>query len=503
MLHATLGHRILARMHGRFLLLFCLLILGLGGTVGRHVSPVHAAGSLLGSASTFAVLGASTVTNTGPSAITGDLGVSPGTAITGFPPGTVTGGAIHAGDAVATQAHSDLATAYGVIAGDFSPPANDLSGQDLGGLTLFPGVYHFANAAALSTILTLDAQGNPNAVFVFQITNTLITASNSSVHLINGANAENVYFQVGSSATLGTNTAFQGNILADVSVTITTGASILNGRALAVMGAVTLDTNAVTVPPPVIIPTPPAPRAPTKITPVLTWATPAAITFGTVLGAGQLDASTSVPGTFTYSSPPGSMLAVGNYLMTVLFTPFDTVDYNAASALVYLTVLAAPPVTATAITVAAIPSPTAVPPTVTAPLAPATATPVPATATAAASPVPVMVIHNERHTIVGGLATACGLSDNLTWPYQPGCLTTSTVWLPHAQVAYTITYPDGTTQQATDTADSRGHSLQVFAVHYLPPVGAPRGPMTIAHITAIGTLGTLTMQAGIRFAAIR
>ena len=189
------------------------------------------------------VLGASTVTNTGATAIVGDVGVCPGSAITGFPPGVITGGALHAGDAVASQAHTDLVTAYGVIAGEASPPANDLTGQDLGGLTLTPGVYHFDTSAPLTGILTLDAQGNPNARFDFQIGTTLITASNSAVQLINGAQSDNVYFQVGSSATLGTNTAFEGNILADQSITLTTGASMLDGRALALVGAVTMDTN--------------------------------------------------------------------------------------------------------------------------------------------------------------------------------------------------------------------------------------------------------------------
>jgi uncharacterized repeat protein (TIGR01451 family) len=201
----------------------------------------------LGSAADFAVLGASTVTNTGVTNIVGNVGVSPGTAITGFPPGVITG-TVHAGDAVATQAHADLVTAYGVIAGEASPAANLLSGQDLGGLTLMPGVYHFATSATLSGILTLDAQGNPNARFDFQIGTTLITGNGSSVHIINGGQADNVYFQVGSSATLGTNTAFQGNILADQSVTLTTGASMSEGRALALVGAVTMDTNQVSAP---------------------------------------------------------------------------------------------------------------------------------------------------------------------------------------------------------------------------------------------------------------
>ena len=203
----------------------------------------------LGAAQTFTVLGATTVTSTGLSTIVGDVGVSPGTAVTGFPPGVVTGGTIHSNDAVAMQAHSDLAIAYGVLAGEV--PTTDLSGQDLGGLTLAPGVYHFATSAMLSAgtkILTLDAQGNPDARFDFQIGTTLTTASLSSIRLINGAQDNNVFFQVGSSATLGTFTAFEGSILANTSITLTTGASLVHGRALALNAAVTLDTNNVSVP---------------------------------------------------------------------------------------------------------------------------------------------------------------------------------------------------------------------------------------------------------------
>jgi len=202
--------------------------------------------SLLGSAESFAVLGGSTVTNTGPSAIQGDVGVSPGTAITGFPPGTVTMGSIYAGGAVPAQAQLDATAAYNKFAS--LAPNSNLTGQNLGGLTLTPGVYHFDSSAQLTGGLTLNALGNPNAMFVFQIGSTLTTASASSVHLINGADGCNVYWQVGSSATLGTTTAFTGSILADASITLDTGSSITDGSALAQTGAVTLDDNFISSP---------------------------------------------------------------------------------------------------------------------------------------------------------------------------------------------------------------------------------------------------------------
>ncbi len=195
----------------------------------------------LGTAQGFAVLGAAAVTNTGPTIINGDLGVSPGAAITGFPPGIVNG-TIHAADAVAAQAHSDANTAYNSLAGQ---PCNTiLTGQDLGGMTLVPGVYCFASSAQLSGTLTLNGQGNPNAIFIFKIGSTLTTATNSSVVFINGGTPCNVFFQVGSSATLGTGTQFSGNIFALASVTLTTTANIA-GRAIALNGAVTLDSNVV------------------------------------------------------------------------------------------------------------------------------------------------------------------------------------------------------------------------------------------------------------------
>ena len=199
----------------------------------------------LGTAQSFGVLAGTTVTNTGASVIAGNLGVSPGTAVTGFPPGSVTlPGTIHSADAVAGQAQIDLTAAYVAITG--TPTLVDLTGTDLGGLTLGPGVYGFDSSAQLTGTLTLDAGGNPAAVFIFKIGSTLTTASGSSVVVINGGSSCNVFWQVGSSATLGTTTTFAGNILAQASITLNTGANV-SGRALARTGAVTLAGNNVTV----------------------------------------------------------------------------------------------------------------------------------------------------------------------------------------------------------------------------------------------------------------
>lgn len=196
----------------------------------------------LGTAQNFGVLGGSAVTNTGASTVNGNVGVSPGSSVTGFPPGVVVGGAIHSNDAVAQQAQNDLTTAYNNIAA--TPCTTDLTGQDLGGLTLTPGVYCFASSAQLTGALTLDALGNPNALFLFKIGSTLTTASGSTVTVINngGSSCNKAYWQVGSSATLGTGTSFTGDILALTSITLTTGANT-SGRTLARNGAVTLDTN--------------------------------------------------------------------------------------------------------------------------------------------------------------------------------------------------------------------------------------------------------------------
>jgi hypothetical protein len=237
-------------IRGLGLALTLLSTLALAGTA-RAQAPVP-----LGGADIFAVLAGTTVTNTGPTVVNGDLGVSPGTAITGFPPGVVNG-TIHSADAVAAQAQIDLTTAYNNAAGQ---PVTATVGTELGGTTLPPGVYNSASGTfEITGTLTLDAQGNPNAIFIFKTASTLVTAAgNSQVNLINGAQSCNVFWQVGSSATLGTNTLFRGNILALTSITATTGA-VVDGRLLARNGAVTLDTNTVTRPGCVLVPdtTPP------------------------------------------------------------------------------------------------------------------------------------------------------------------------------------------------------------------------------------------------------
>ncbi|HEX5901436.1 MAG TPA: ice-binding family protein [Solirubrobacteraceae bacterium] len=207
------------------------------------VASVTAGGPRLGTADSFAVLAGSTVTNTGPSSINGNLGLQPGTAVTGSAPGTVSQ-TTYAATATALRAKSDLTSAYNDAAR--RTPATTVPG-DIGGLTLTPGVYRSGSSIGLTGTLTLDAQGDPNAVFVFQAGSTLITASGSRVKLVNGAQACNVFWQVGSSATLGTSTVLAGNILALTSITMNNRVT-LNGRALARNGAVTLINDTITAP---------------------------------------------------------------------------------------------------------------------------------------------------------------------------------------------------------------------------------------------------------------
>ncbi len=235
-----------------------VLGLALSSTISLTGLSLFAAGPTpvnLLSATNFAILAGSTITNTGSSVINGDMGLSPGTSITGFPPGTLNG-TQHINDATVIQAQNDLVTAFN--AANQTPVS--VVPAELGGTTKTTGTYESVDGSfAITGTLTLDAQNDPDAVFIFKSASTLTTAGASSIVLLNGAQACNVIWQVGSSATLGTNSIFKGTIVSLTSTTITTGANV-EGRVLARNGAVTVDSSTVTKPvcvaavPPVVTP---------------------------------------------------------------------------------------------------------------------------------------------------------------------------------------------------------------------------------------------------------
>lgn len=272
-------------------------IAGSVGLAGLMATPASASQATvnLGTAAPFAVLAGTTVVNTGATVLSGDLGLSPGSSVVGFPPGTIINGAEYVADPTAVQAQNDLTTAYNDAAS--RTPATTVS-TDLGGQTLAPGVYNSASGIGLTGTVTLDGQNNPNSVFIFQAGSTLITASNSTVSLINGAQACNVFWQVGSSATLGTGTSFVGTILALTSATIDTGATV-SGRVLARNGQVSLDTNTITVPT----------CSTTSSTTTSTTASSTTSTTSTALSPTAAVATTTT--TTTGGSTPGSSGGVG------------------------------------------------------------------------------------------------------------------------------------------------------------------------------------------------
>lgn len=237
------------------------IALALGLAFSGIPAATQAAPVDLATASPFVVLAGTTVTNSGPSVLNGDLGVSPGSALVGFEFPATVNGATHATTAVAGQAQSDITTAYNVAAGEPVAPADDLTGTNLGNRTLTAGAYEYTSDAFLTgpIPLVLDGEGDPNAQFVFQITSELITSPGSSVQMIGEASPCNVYWQVGSSATLDTTTAFQGNVMALTDISLLNGASVI-GRLFARNGQISLlnnfldnsqcDTDSTTTPPP-------------------------------------------------------------------------------------------------------------------------------------------------------------------------------------------------------------------------------------------------------------
>ncbi|AOX66730.1 hypothetical protein BJK06_14270 [Curtobacterium sp. BH-2-1-1] len=253
----------------------------------------------LGTAATYGVLGASTVTNTGPTTVQGDLGLSPGTSITGFggPGNGIVNGTVHQTDAAATQAQADTTTAYNVAA-SLTPTQTGVS--ELNGLSLSPGVYT-GDALRLADTGTLTLAGSADSVWVFQAASTLTIGSGTRILTTGGASSCNVFWQVGSSATIGSAAQFQGTVLADQSVTATTGATVV-GRLLARTAAVTLDTNTITAPTGC-----PAPGTPSEtVAPTITSGTPTAATAGTPYSFPVTATGTPAP---TYSDggtlPPG------------------------------------------------------------------------------------------------------------------------------------------------------------------------------------------------------
>ncbi|MGZ6214297.1 MAG: ice-binding family protein, partial [Candidatus Limnocylindria bacterium] len=282
-----------------------------GAVLFASVYPALAATApSLGSAQSFAVLAGTTVTNTGPTTITGDLGVSPGSAITGLASITLSG-ATHAADAVALQAQTDVTTAYNALAA--APCTQSFTGTavELGGQTLTPGVYCYSSSAQLTGTLTLNGGG----VFIFKIASTLTTAANSTVALIGGASPCSVFWQIGSSAALFPNTTFVGSMLALTSITLQTGAR-LSGQALARNGAVTMDTNTVSAGASCAA----APTATPTATPSATpTATPAATPTATPAATSTATPSVVLPGTDTVGAPPEGGFSPWPFVLVALF----------------------------------------------------------------------------------------------------------------------------------------------------------------------------------------
>jgi Ice-binding-like len=386
-----------------------VLAAGLTATVRSAQSTID-----LGTADSFAVLAGSTITNTGSTTIRGDVGLHPGTAVTGWSSVTQTGGTLHIADGVASQAKVDLVTAYHDAAG--RSPATRIA-TELGTQLLQAGVYDSASGTfGITGTVTLDGAGDPAAVFIFQMKTTLITATDSSVALINGANACNVFWQVGSSATLGTRTSFAGTVMALASISLGNGV-VVDGRTLARNGAVTLIGDTITrsdcpiIQPtaaptavPTAIPTVVPTLAPTPIPTLVPTAAPTAVPTAIPTAIPTLvptAAPTAVPTAIPTAVPTAIPTAVPTAIPTLAPTPIPTLVPTAAPTAVPTAIPTAIPTLVPSVAPSAIPTaaPTAVPVITAAPtvapteVAAATATPVPTGEAAAATgigPVPTL-----------------------------------------------------------------------------------------------------------------
>jgi hypothetical protein len=347
--------------------------LGLAGVAfaGSASAAAYETSVGLGTAAPYSALAGSTVTNTGTSVLNGNVGVSPGSAVTGFPPG-ITGGVINAANAAAAGAQSDLTIAYNDAAG--RTPTGTSLGSSLVGGSYQPGVYNAASSLGVSGAVTLDGQGNPNSVFIFQVGAALTTATSTSIVLIGNAQACNVFWQVGTSATLGTSNAFVGTVMALTSVTANTGTTI-QGRALARNGAVTLDTNTFT-------------SANCASTPTTTTVTTTPATTGTdttltasVTAGGGAVAPTSGTVTFLSNGVPVGTAPVGAGGVATLVVPAGTAPSTSTITATYSGLVSYGPSTSTAtdlvVTEAVVPAvnvPVVVVPTSDLPLLPSTGT---------------------------------------------------------------------------------------------------------------------------------
>jgi LPXTG-motif cell wall-anchored protein len=429
----------------------------------------------LGTATSFAVLAGSTVTNTGPTQVSGDLGVSPGTAITGFPPGTVSNGTIHAADGVADTAQSDVTIAYVDAAGRSTTEAIS---ADLADRTLKGGVFT-GPTLSLNGTLTLDAEGDPNTVFVFQAGSTLITGSSSRVELINGASACNVTWQVGSSATLGTTSTMVGTVLALTSITLNTDADV-TGRVLARNGAVTLDSNTISVPDCTVVP-----PTTTSTSTSSTSTTGSSTSTSTSTSTPTSSSTTSTPtSTSTTSTTLPPLVTTTSTSTSTTSTPASTSTSTTLPPLVTTTSTTTTPPTSTST------STTSIPPSST------SSTTLPQTTSSTTAPEAT----TSTTILDSGPTTVPGPSSTSTIPIRTTASTT-TIDLVVDEATTTVPVSSSTPTTATRTSTDTGTDTSTDTSTFtsggpsLPRTGSSTGGLTLAGLALIGVGGALILAA--------